>query len=129
MLSYFILIMGTLLLMSCIVIYWRMSIDFKRTIKCYANYLKDYKMQIPHSTYKRDDEILQITKKKYSLLSKSSLVFSIFSISLIIMGLMDIRNSDPIINHNLYTILRIVQLISLGLGAIYITNLNRIRNN
>lgn len=126
MLSYFLLIMGSLLLMSCIVIYWRMSIDYKKSIRCYAVFLKDYKMQISFSTYKKNEEILQITKEKYSLLSKCALAFSIFSATLILMGFIGVKQYDSIENQNLLDALKIIQIISLALGALYIRNLNKI---
>lgn len=126
--SYFLLIMGSLLLVSCIVIYWRMSIDFKRTIRCYAVFLKDYKMQISFSTYKKNEEILQITKEKYSLLSRCALVFSIFSATLILMGFIGVKEYASIEIQKLFDALRIIQIISLALGALYIRNLNKIRN-
>ena len=126
MLSYFLLIMGSLLLMSCIVIYWRMSIGYKKSIRCYAVFLKDYKMQISFSTYKKNEEILQITKEKYSLLSKCALAFSIFSATLILMGFIGVKEYDSIEIQNLLDALKIIQIISLALGALYIRNLNKI---
>lgn len=126
MLSYFLLIMGSLLLMSCIVIYWKMSIDYKKSIRCYAVFLKDYKMQISFSTYKKNEEILQITKEKYSLLSKCALAFSIFSATLILMGFIGVKEYDSIEIQNLLDALKIIQIISLALGALYIRNLNKI---
>lgn len=128
MLSYFLLIMGSLLLVSCIVIYWRMSIDYKRSIRCYAVFLKDYKMQISFSTYKKNEEILQITKEKYSLLSRCALVFSIFSATLILMGFIGVKEYASIEIQKLFDALRIIQIISLALGALYIRSLNKIRN-
>lgn len=125
MLSYFLLIMGSLLLVSCIVIYWRMSIDYKRSIRCYANYLKDYKMVVSFSTYKKNEETLQITKEKYSLLSRCALVFSIFSATLILMGFLGVKEYDPYEIRNLITALRVIQVISLALGALYIRNLRK----
>ena len=118
--------MGSLLLMSCIVIYWRMSIDYKKSIRCYAVFLKDYKMQISFSTYKKNEEILQITKEKYSLLSKCALAFSIFSATLILMGFIGVKEYDSIEIQNILDALRIIQIISLALGALYIRNLNKI---
>lgn len=118
--------MGSLLLMSCIVIYWRMSIDYKRSIRCYAVFLKDYKMQISFSTYKKNEEILQITKEKYSLLSRCALAFSIFSATLILTGFIGVKEYDSIEIQNILDALRIIQIISLALGALYIRNLNKI---
>ena len=118
--------MGSLLLMSCIVIYWRMSIDYKKSIRCYAVFLKDYKMQISFSTYKKNEEILQITKEKYSLLSKCALAFSIFSATLILMGFIGVKEYDSIEIQNLLDALKMIQIISLALGALYIRNLNKI---
>lgn len=118
--------MGSLLLMNCIVIYWKMSIDYKRSIRCYAGYLKDYKMLVSFSTYKKNEEILQTTKEKYGQLSRCALVFSIFSATLILMGFIGVKEYDSIEILNLLDALRIIQIISLALGALYIRNLNKI---
>lgn len=124
MLSYFLLIMGSLLLVGCLVIFWKLTGDYKRHVRCYTHYLQDYRMNISLSQYKEQQENLQDIKNKYKLLAGCLVVFMIFCASIIALSIINIRQGVLAILNPVYTPLRVIQMTSLVVGAFYVAIIN-----
>ena len=128
MLCYFLLSMGGLLIVGCMVIFYTMTADFKRTIKCYKHYLEDYKMKISISTYNEQKQAIKETKRQYAFLLGFLIVMAIFSITLVAVSLMNIRNMA---GSTTYSYVRILQIASMIAASIFMVILlyNRINAN
>ena len=124
MLSYFLLIMGSLLLVGCLVIFWKLTGDYKRQVRCYTHYLQDYRMNISLSQYKEQQENLQDIKNKYKLLAGCLVIFMIFCASIIAQSVINIRHGILAILDPVYTPLRVIQMTSLVVGAFYMAIIN-----
>jgi hypothetical protein len=124
MLSYFLLILGSLLLVGCLVIFWRLTGDYKRHVRCYIHYLQDYRMNISLSQYKEQQENLKDIKNKYKLLAGCLVVFMIFCASIITLSIINIKQGVLAILNPVYTPLRVIQMTSLVVGAFYVAIIN-----
>ena len=122
--SYFLLIMGSLLLVGCLVIFWKLTGDYKRQVRCYTHYLQDYRMNISLSQYKEQQENLQDIKNKYKLLAGCLVIFMIFCASIIALSVINIRQGILAILNPVYTPLRVIQMTSLVVGALYLAIIN-----
>lgn len=117
MLSYYLLFMSALLVICCLTISVTMTSNFKNRIKCYRNYLKDYKMKISFSKTREYEQIIKDTKRQYAFLIGFLVVMTVFSGSLMAFSLMHILNKiDTII----YTSIRIILFSSIAAGSFFV---------
>ena len=116
--------MGSLLLVGCLVIFWKLTGDYKRQVRCYTHYLQDYRMNISLSQYKEQQENLQDIKNKYKLLAGCLVIFMIFCASIIALSVINIRQGILAILNPVYTPLRVIQMTSLVVGALYLAIIN-----
>ena len=117
MLNYYLLFMSALLVICSLTISVTMTSNFRNRIKCYRNYLKDYKMKISFSKTREYEQIIKDTKRQYAFLIGFLVIMTVFSSSLMAFSLMHILNK---VNTVLYASIQIILFSSIAVGSFFV---------
>lgn len=109
--------MSALLVICSLTISVTMTSNFRNRIKCYRNYLKDYKMKISFSKTREYEQIIKDTKRQYAFLIGFLVVMTVFSSSLMAFSLMHILNK---VNTVLYASIQIILFSSIAVGSFFV---------